>query len=181
MLNSSCCRKRTKKSTAKAGRKKAKKGDSPTPEQSTPNTRARAAKEAAIKARLEAEQAKARAREAVEAAEAASRAVLNSIVPCELVPVPVVLPEPPNPSGPLTRRYKSKKNFVSTTKHYACSFLTALFAGSCQCFMTKKGHQFQKCSMNMCSLLLGRSHQRRRSLHQKPRKKLPSDTWWDEL
>jgi len=112
----------------KVGRKKAKKGDIPPPEQATPNTRARAAKEAAIRARLEAEQAEARAREVVEAAEAASRAVLNRVVPCEPVPLSVVLPEQSSPSDPMTRRKLSMH-------------------------VDQERPSVQKCSMKMCNLL----------------------------
>jgi len=95
-------RKRTKKSTVKAGRKKTKKGDIPAPEHATPRTRARVAKEAAIMARLEAEQAEARARAALKDAEAASRA-LDRVIPDEPGPL-VALPAPITPSGPMTRR-----------------------------------------------------------------------------
>ena len=61
---SSSCRKRTKKTIVKARRKKAKTGDNPSPGQATPRTRAAAASEAAVKARLEVEQAKEKARAA---------------------------------------------------------------------------------------------------------------------
>ena len=91
----------------KAGRKKTKKGDIPAPEYATPRTRARVAKEAAIMARLEAEQAEARARAALKDAEAASRA-LDRVIPDEPGPL-VALPAPITPSGPMTRRYTINK------------------------------------------------------------------------
>jgi hypothetical protein len=70
----------------KAGRKKVKKGEALAPEQATPRTRATIAREAAVKARLEAEQAEAKARAALEAAEAASRAA-NREMSAEPVPL----------------------------------------------------------------------------------------------
>jgi len=100
----SCCRKRTKKTTMKAGRKKAKTGDIPTPGQATPRICAAAAREAAVKARLEAEQAKEKARADMEAAEETSRAAIR-VLPSELVPLEIELPPPAAPSAPNTRRY----------------------------------------------------------------------------
>lgn len=100
----SCCRKRTKKTIVKAGRKKAKTGDIPTPGQATPRTRAAAAREATVKARLEAEQVEEKARAAMEAAEETSRAAIR-VLPFEPVPLEIELPPPAAPSGPNTRRY----------------------------------------------------------------------------
>jgi len=90
-----CYRKRTKKTTVKAGRKKAKTDDIPPSGEATPRTRAAVAREAAIRAALEAEQAEAKARAAMKAAEEASRAAL------------LLLP-PATPSGQTTRRYKTE-------------------------------------------------------------------------
>lgn len=83
------------------GRKKSKTGDIPAPEQATPRTRLAAAKEAALRARLQAEEAQLRALEAMEAAEIAARAA-NRELPAEPLPIEAA---PPTPSGPSTRRY----------------------------------------------------------------------------
>lgn len=100
-----CCRKNTKKTSVKAGRKKkAKTGDIPAPGEATPRTRAAVAREAAVKARLEAEQAEAKARAALEAAQAAAREA-NRDLPDEPVPIEIELPPPATPSGPSSRRY----------------------------------------------------------------------------
>ena len=66
------CRKRAKKTTVKVGRKKAKKGTT-TEEAPTPRTRAAVAREAAAKAKREAQEAELKAAVAREAAEAAAR------------------------------------------------------------------------------------------------------------
>jgi hypothetical protein len=93
------CRKRTKKTSVKPGRKKSKIGDIPAPEQATPRTRLALAREAAVRARLQAEEAQLRASEAMEAAEVAARTV-NRELPAEFH-----LEAPSTPSGPSTRRY----------------------------------------------------------------------------
>jgi hypothetical protein len=101
----------------KAGRKKAKKGEAPAPEQATPRIRAAVAREAAIKARLEVEQAEAKARAALEAVETASRAA-NRELPPEPVPLQIEPPPEPlqgTPNGPTTQRYKS------ITHSFCCS------------------------------------------------------------
>ena len=71
----SYCRKRTKKSAVKPGRKNSKTAEIPPPGQATPRTRAAVAREAALRARLEVEQVEIKAREAQEVAEEASRAL----------------------------------------------------------------------------------------------------------
>jgi hypothetical protein len=98
------CRKRTKKTSVRPGRKKSKTGDIPAPEQATPRIRLAAAKEAALRARLQAEEAQLRALEAMEAAEAAARAA-NRELPAEPLPIEFQLVAPPTPSGPSTRMY----------------------------------------------------------------------------
>jgi hypothetical protein len=103
----SCCRKRTKKTTVKAGRKKANTGDIPIPREATPRTRAAAAREAAVRARLKAELAEEKVRAAMEAVEQASMAAIR-LLPSE----PVALEAPPSPS---TRRFVVLSHFVSCT------------------------------------------------------------------
>jgi hypothetical protein len=92
-------RKNTKKTSIKAGRKKkAKIGDIPAPVEATPRTGAAVARKAAVKARLEAEQAEAKARAALEATQAAAREA-NRDLPDEPVPLEIELPQPATPSG----------------------------------------------------------------------------------
>jgi hypothetical protein len=74
-IHFSYCRKRTKKSAVKPGRKNSKTAEIPPPGQATSRTRAAVAREAALRARLEVEQAEIKAREAQEVAEEASRAL----------------------------------------------------------------------------------------------------------
>jgi hypothetical protein len=114
--HSVACGKRTKKASVKPGRKKTKTGDIPTPGQATPRTRLAATKEAALRARLEAEEAELRASVAMEAAEAAARAA-NRQLPAKLEPVPieVQLAAPATLSGPSTRRY-THRNCCSMLK-----------------------------------------------------------------
>jgi hypothetical protein len=71
------CRKRTRKTTTKAGRKKAKKGTG-ADATLTPRTRGALAKEAAAKARREAEEAELKAVVAKEVAQAAAREELQA-------------------------------------------------------------------------------------------------------
>jgi len=99
-----CCTKRTKKTTVKAGRKKAKTADEPHASPTTPRTRAVVAREAAVRARLEAEQAQEKAIAAQQAAEQASRAAIIE-VPHDPPPTMVQLPPPATQPGPNTRRY----------------------------------------------------------------------------
>jgi hypothetical protein len=100
-----CCRKNTKKTSIKAGRKKkAKTGDIPAPVEATPRTGAAVDRKAAVKARLEAEQAEAKARAALEAAQAAAREANRDLLD-ELVPLEIEPPQPATPSGPSSRRY----------------------------------------------------------------------------
>ncbi|CAD6270202.1 unnamed protein product [Miscanthus lutarioriparius] len=73
----------------------------PAPEQATLWTRAAAAREATVRARLKVEQAEAKARAAVEADEAATA---NRELPAEPVPLEIELPAPATSSGPSTRR-----------------------------------------------------------------------------
>jgi len=100
----SCYRKRTKKTIMKAERKKANTDDIPIFGEATPRTRAAAAREAAVKARLEAEQVEEKARAAMEVAEETSRAAIR-VLPFEPVPLEIELPPPAAPSSPNTRRY----------------------------------------------------------------------------
>ena len=67
------CRKKTKKKAAKVGRKKKEKTTAAPAEQTTPRTRGALAREAAAKAKREAEEAELKAAAAREAAEAATR------------------------------------------------------------------------------------------------------------
>ena len=87
----------------KLGRKKAKKGEAAALEQATPRTRVAVAREASVKARLEAEQAEAKARAALEAAKVASRAA-NIELLVEPMPLEIELPPLGTPTGPTTRR-----------------------------------------------------------------------------
>ena len=77
----------------------------PAPEQATLWTRAAAAREATVRARLKVEQAEAKARAAVEADEAATA---NRELLAEPVPLEIELPAPATSSGPSTRRYTSR-------------------------------------------------------------------------
>jgi hypothetical protein len=103
----SYCRKRTNKTTVKAGRKKANTGDIPILGEATPRTRAATAREATVRARLEAELAEEKARAAMEAIEQASIAAIR-LLPSE----PVALEAP---SGLSTRRFVVLSHFVSCT------------------------------------------------------------------
>jgi len=67
------CRKRTKKKTTKVGRKKKEKTTAAPAQQTTPRTRGALAREAAAKAKREAEEAELKAATVREAAEAAAR------------------------------------------------------------------------------------------------------------
>jgi hypothetical protein len=91
------CRKRTKKTAPKPGRKKSK--VDPTPSGGdTPRTRLALAREAAAKAAREAEEAAAKAAAAAEAAaQAAAAAEIQEIAPLAI--------EQPPPSSPAARRY----------------------------------------------------------------------------
>ena len=92
----------------KPGRKKTKTGDIPALEQTTPKTRLALAREAAVRARLQAEEAQLRASEAMEAAEASARAANRELL-VEPVHTEIQLAEPvcteSSQSGPSTRRY----------------------------------------------------------------------------
>jgi hypothetical protein len=100
------CRKRTKKTTTKVGRKKAK-AAATAAEATTPRTRAALKKEAAEKARREAEEAELRAAEAREAAKRATREeaqAADEVI--EAMALQVWRPDPP--TEPTTaRKYTS--------------------------------------------------------------------------
>jgi hypothetical protein len=110
-------RKRTKKTTAKVGRKKAK-AAATTAEATTPRTRATLKKEAAEKARREAEEAELRAAEAREAAKRAAREeaqATNEVI--EAMALQVRHPDPP--TEPTTaRRYTSSSTNTEINVHF---------------------------------------------------------------
>jgi hypothetical protein len=97
------CRKRTKKTTTKPGRKKSKKDCSIVDGQCTPRTRAAVAREESTKAQREAQQAAARAAVALQIAEAASREARNISAPQDIFPLSTELTAPSTPTR--TRRY----------------------------------------------------------------------------
>lgn len=83
----------------KPRRKKAKTRGIPAPKQATLWTRAAAAREAAVRARIEVEQAEAKARPAMKATKAATA---NRELPAELVPLEIELLAPETSLGPST-------------------------------------------------------------------------------
>jgi hypothetical protein len=97
------CRKRTKKTTTKPGKKKSKKDQSTVDSQCTPRTRAAVAREEAAKAQREAQQAAARAPAALQIAEAASREARSISAPQDIIPLETELAAPSTPTR--TRRY----------------------------------------------------------------------------
>jgi hypothetical protein len=124
------CRKRTKKTAPKPGRKRSK--VDPTPSGGdTPRTRLALAREAAAKAAREAEEAAAKAAAAAEAAVAAEIQVI----------APLQIEQPPPPS-PTARRYAIVAN-KCLAKTYCCHYdnMSSIFLVRSLCWDLQVGNE----------------------------------------